>query len=518
MKTLFYLWFLKTKANIRNLFKKPASAIFTILMILLYGFIFVSLFTIHNQTTMIVNYDLHSSILLIIAFLAMMLFSTMMTSKKALFFGEDAFYLFGGPFTRKQIMAYLTMQTIIQSLFIGLFALVFFAGISGGLEFNIGFIGLLLLCVFITIMIFLVLTDYLYVVSISDEKLKILPKVIIGVFIIAVMGVLIGTYLETGSLKTLMVDFIQSSLFYYVPVFGWLKLALIGYVMQDAMMSILGILLLVIGLIVIYALFINYKGDFYEQAIQDSLEYSKRYKSLKEGNQNAMKDVKVKTVHSRFYDGAYAVMSKNLILMKKTGHIISMSDLISIGIYVAVTIFSGLGFGFFVYMMIIWVFSSLQNSELATELKNYQIYLIPDKPLKKLIAVILPTFIKVCAVSILSFIVIGIYYQTDIMTLLMYIVNLLGYICVFISASVLTLRILKSRSSRLFENMMRMLIMIVCALPSVILTTYFILAGSMNTTMFMIVSYSSLVLNFIVSGVILLSCQNMMNGRELKSE
>lgn len=518
MKTLFYLWFLKTKATIRNLFKKPASAIFTILMILLYGFIFISLFTIRGQTSMVVSYDLHSSILFIIAFLAFILFSTMMTSKKALFFGEDAFYLFGGPFTRKQIMAYLTMQTIIQSLFLGLFALVFFAGISSGLAFSANFIILLWIGIVIAIMTFLILTDYLYVVSISDEKLKILPKVIIGIFIIAVFGVLIGTYLETGNTQTLLIDFVQSSLFYYVPVFGWLKLALIGYVMQDTIMSMIGFLLLIIGFICIYSLFIYYKGDFYEQAIQDSLEYSKRYKSLKEGNQNAMKDIKVKKIKSRFYNGAFAVMSKNFILMKKTGHMISMSDLISIGIYIAVTIFSGLGFGFFVYMMVIWVFSSLQNSELANELKNYQIYLIPDKPLKKLIAVILPTFIKVSSVSILSFIIIGVYYQTDILTILMYIINLLGYICVFMSASILTLRILKSRSSRLFENMMRMLIMIISALPSIILTTYFIITGGMTPTVLMIISYSSLVLNFIISIIILISCQNMMNGRELKSE
>lgn len=68
--------------------------------------------------------------------------------------------------------------------------------------------------------------------------------------------------------------------------------------------------LLIVDFILIYVLFINYKGDFYEQAIQDSLGYSKRYKSLKQGNQNAMKDLKVKDVHSHFYNGAYAIMSK----------------------------------------------------------------------------------------------------------------------------------------------------------------------------------------------------------------
>ena len=68
--------------------------------------------------------------------------------------------------------------------------------------------------------------------------------------------------------------------------------------------------------------------------------------------------------------------------MKKTGHILSANDLITISIYIVLAIFTGLGFGFFIYMMVLYIFTSLQNSELATELKNYQIYLIPDKPIK----------------------------------------------------------------------------------------------------------------------------------------
>lgn len=119
MKTLFYLWYLKTKGTIRNLMKKPSSAIFTVFVVLLYGFIFVSLFMFKDKNPMIITTGLHTSILILIAFLALMLFSTLMSSKKALFYGEDAYFLFSGPFTRKQIMAYLTFQTVIQALCLG---------------------------------------------------------------------------------------------------------------------------------------------------------------------------------------------------------------------------------------------------------------------------------------------------------------------------------------------------------------------------------------------------------------
>lgn len=42
--------------------------------------------------------------------------------------------------------------------------------------------------------------------------------------------------------------------------------------------------------------------------------------------------------------------------MRKTNSFISVSDLISIGIYIAVTIAVDVGFGMFIYMMVIWIF------------------------------------------------------------------------------------------------------------------------------------------------------------------
>ena len=102
------------------------------------------------------------------------------------------------------------------------------------------------------------------------------------------------TYLETGRIQTIMIDLIESPLFYFVPVFGWLKLTLISYVTSQMGMVCLGLLLLVISLVIIYLLFITYKGDFYEQALQDSLELSKQLKEFKAGNQDALRNVKVK--------------------------------------------------------------------------------------------------------------------------------------------------------------------------------------------------------------------------------
>ena len=65
---------------------------------------------------------------------------------------------------------------------------------SSGLSFEPMFVWLLIIGVIFTILIFLVLSDYLYVLSIGDKKYNILSKVIIGIFVFIVMMTLIMTY------------------------------------------------------------------------------------------------------------------------------------------------------------------------------------------------------------------------------------------------------------------------------------------------------------------------------------
>lgn len=69
MKPLLKLWLLKIKGTIRNLFKRKASGVFVIIMILFYGAMIVSLFNVDAGQIMAVNnIDLHMGILLLIGF------------------------------------------------------------------------------------------------------------------------------------------------------------------------------------------------------------------------------------------------------------------------------------------------------------------------------------------------------------------------------------------------------------------------------------------------------------------
>ena len=95
MKVLGKLYLLKLKGTIRNIFSKPSSAIFTIIMILLYGALIVMALS-HPEIAMSVGnlQDVSMVILVNIGFSALMVTTMMMQKKMALFTEDDAFYLF----------------------------------------------------------------------------------------------------------------------------------------------------------------------------------------------------------------------------------------------------------------------------------------------------------------------------------------------------------------------------------------------------------------------------------------
>ena len=68
----------------------------------------------------------------------------------------------------------------------------------------------------------------------------------------------------------------------------------------------------------------------------------------------------------------------------------------------------------------------------------------------------------------------------------------------------------------MFENFMRMIIMLIGSIPSAIIIVVIYLIDGSRAIIWG--SYVSLIMNFAVSFLILYGCQNMMNGRELKSE
>lgn len=154
MKVLGKLYLLKLKGTIRNIFSKPSSAIFTIIMILLYGALIVMALS-HPEIAMSVGnlQDVSMVILVNIGFSALMVTTMMMQKKMALFTEDDAFYLFTAPFKRSAIMQYLMVSVVVSALLFGAINLFMIVMLGNHIAFDGGF----LLLVFLTQSLFIFL-------------------------------------------------------------------------------------------------------------------------------------------------------------------------------------------------------------------------------------------------------------------------------------------------------------------------------------------------------------------------
>ena len=87
-----------------------------------------------------------------------------------------------------------------------------------------------------------------------------------------------------------------------------------------------------------------------------------------------------------------------------------------------------------------------------------------------------------------------------------------------VAGTVLSVRILRSRANVMLESFLRMLIILVAAVPSLVIGLAIVLLTGMYKSpalMMGVFTVVSLVMNILVSLVIIIACQGMMNGREV---
>lgn len=522
MKVLLKLRWMRIWASIRNVFSKWSSGLLAVFLIILYGGLAIlMIFGERNPINMGNMIDMHTGVLISIGFTALLVCITMFQKRKALIMGEEAFYLFTGPFKRNEVMKYIVTNNIVGSLTYAALSLFMFVMLGSGLAYDFMFYVSVAVLNALIAFFFLMLTDYLYLLGMNENKYNTLSRGI--VITLVVLTILLYGWCviqKDFDLQRGFYYFITSKLFYVIPMFGWGKLSLVSWIEGNVGLYFLGYALIIIGIVVIVKLFVSYKENFVEQALEDAMYYSELMRNTKAGKVNAQQlNEKVKAVDSNFKSGAMAIYSKGLLMMRKTNGFINETELLILVLYIVISYLMGLGFGFYMYMIILWLFGLMKQSDLSQELKNYQIYLIPENPLKKLLALIIPTFIKVMVLVSVASLVGMVIFATPVKEMFQYLLIIYGYVFVLIAGSILSIRILKSRNNAMMENMLTMGIMILCAVPGIMLTMYLIANPEKFTmTLMNVIAYSSIVLNFVVSALIIYSCKNMLNGRELKED
>ena len=467
----------------------------------------------------VMNMQFNTALLMGLGVLALLCVTVLMNKRKALVYDTDAFYLFAGPYTRKQINGFILVQTWFQSAIYGLICSYVTAMMSFGSGFTVSMMLFSFVIYWLIMAFFLTLTDYIYLWSLVKKKHEIWNYVVVLLVVFSAAAVFFLSVQRTGyDLKNGYMDFALSREFYMVPFFGWGKWAINAFSQGNYVSMLWGILLLVGCNLVLGILFLHFQKDIVEQAVEDAKSVSDYMRKVRANKGNSIMDTKkVKGIKGEFPEGAKAIFYKNMLMMRKTGNFLRKQDIFVIVLYFVISYvcMPGHRFYMFCYMMMIWMFGLMNDAELLGDLKNYQIYLIPEKPLKKLFYAVIPAYLKIGIILGTAIIFSGVLNRMPVLDIVQYALMLLGYAMIFLAGTVLSVRLLKSRTNVMMENLLRMLIILVCAIPSSVLGVlcYFIFRD-LNMIV-MVTSIFTLVLNFGVSILIMVACQGMMNGKQM---
>lgn len=516
MKTIFSLFWLQQKSKVKNIFKKPITAILTAVGILFFGgMMALMLFgASHLNREPIPNgYDYIAW--LSVGMMGFMLLSqALQTSKQALFFVEDSYYLFTMPLTKKQVIGYLILKNILYALYFGVFVLFMCTSLSMPIAPLTGLATLVIMVMgTLSSLLILMLQDYYYLMKIAAPEIA--KKVMLGLKVLlglAVAGILFVFYQNDFNVLAFAPKLVTMQALNYIPIIGWMKAAVVAAFVPDfTTIAFYFGLLLATTLLFAYML-LNFKGEFYEEALQDSEEFSNAYRAAKTGKASIGK---VHDVSESMQMNEKAFFSKEILMLKKTRQFLKKEDMMIIVMYLFISYLSGMDFASYARLMFIWLFISMMRSSIGNELKNPYIYLAPGNPRKKMFAIALPPMITPAMMITVSYVIGGIVFKAAPLQIIEQLISSLSMIPLLLAGNVFALRILKGQSNMIVENLLRLVIMFVIMIPTLIASVMLFMVVGNTTSVLVMVNIILAIFNLFGAYLVFYFCAPMLNGGDV---
>ena len=283
-----------------------------------------------------------------------------------------------------------------------------------------------------------------------------------------------------------------------------------GILAGDFLFLAVGLGLLLVVAFILAAVLFNQKGDVYERSMSDAASYTEYYQKARSGK-NTGTD-KVHNASVVFLKREGAILSKNILAALKGREYFQMRDVLVIGIYLAMAIIMGMDYLVFNSMLMFWMFFTASNNSLVEELQHHYVYLIPGNALRKLLYSLLVPVLKSALTLVTSLVVGGLLLGADLQGILTALMICLSMLLVIMAGNVLSLRLMKSRTNKMVEQMLRMLLAAAAMLPGAVL--FFVIQIALGGFVQTLAGPIFSAVNLLFASIILLACSPMMQGNE----
>ncbi|MBE6114936.1 MAG: hypothetical protein E7191_07655 [Erysipelotrichaceae bacterium] len=528
MGGLGYLFFTKIKAMIRNIFSSPLSGIFTFLGVLVFGLTFVlTMIMQEDLSAMGLGVSITSMHMLVTTYIGVIFFfmGVMVLQKHtALMFKADAFYLLSGPFTHRMILRYINIENIKGAVLYGLFATWYLACLGSTVAgLTLEFLVLIFIQTLIMLYVIISLISYFYLLEITDPRVK---KIKIAVFITVILyiaALFAKSYLTSPNDILYAVQlFLSDPLFYCIPLFGFAKFGLMGYLEGSILAYIISFVLNTMLAIILVYLIEHVKGDFSEAMFADAQWIDDVRKRAKQGKTRRDLEAKVYEVKDvKMHSGARAIASKLMLELRKTRSFIRKQEAGLMLFYLAIAYFIGMDFTFFQYYILIILMGSASSDYIIMELKKPYIYLIPDSAGKKMLYLLQPLAMKMVIIVFFGLTCGFIVFRPSLFSYVSALFSITSYGIMFTAGSIWSIRLMKSGNNGMAEHLIKMLIILIACIPTIIATVAVVIyyGGNVSNEILMgIISAVSVVCNMLTGLVLIYVARSILNGAEVMSE
>jgi len=470
MNAILYLLRKAYVNKIKRAFSSVMSAVITVFAVIVLGSLFVMAFVIDKPA--LAGSSAETIQAGIVLFIGMLLYNSFLSRDTGILTMADATYLFTGPFERRTVLAYILISTAPGAALTGFFVCFYMPYLLGpALTLPKFFVVLLI----ISLMFACIYLSYYYIYIIDTEKTGFKKKakyVFLG-FAGILLAIFLGMLVSSGfRLKATADNYFSGTWYNWVPLFGWTKWAINSILTGNILSGLIPAttLLVIANTALCFALY-NCKVDFYEKALEDSVRLQKMLEDIKtHGSADARSTAKLKRERFsiRYYDGAAAIFSRQILENKKVSIMANMREIFLGLFYVVFGKVLNLDFTLVFAMISFGALSMSLNDSWHREFKKPYIFLIPASSFQKVIFSVLPGLVKTMLSGCISLIVGGLAYNIGIHVILAYLILFIGFSILFVFAEVFTYRLFGSGANAVVLTFIRMLFVFVTCIPAII--------------------------------------------------
>lgn len=520
MKGLSYLFRTTLKNSLIQLVKSPSKLIVTLLTVLVLGS--MMFIPAGNTGAAFSGRPMQEVYAMLIALYGVMFAITAFAgfgSGASFYSMADVNLLFSAPISPQRILTYGLVKQMGTSALIGIFLLFQYGWLRqtygiGILEIVAIFLGycVIMFCSQLTAMVIYIFT------SCDDKKRQICKWCFFGFW--ALIVVLVGLPLllkGNGSLSAIVAQ-ADATWVSCLPVFGWAKAAVVGIFEKNAIMMLAGLAALAVYILVFVLSIIKMHSDFYEDVLQATEVSFSAINAKKEGklDTGTPKNVRLgKTgLHRGWGSGVF--FYKHMLENRRSG--IPFYDTASI-IY---TLFT-LGFAFalrkqgiltiFMFATYMQIFSAALG-RWVRELTLPYVYMIPEKPFRKLVMLCQENFLRILVDAVILFVLVGLIMDSSPIDIVGCIVARMGFGILFMAGNILSERILGGFLNKVIIMFLYIIVMLLLTAPGIVAAVA-ISIFTQSTFLSLIVTC---VWNVLVSAIILFCCRNILNYAELNNK